>query len=246
MGRVVESDGLERRRRKHGLRLSTGPEFLESVANDKRVFPWVSATAEPISLAAIWPTCIGIEFETGGFLFQKLGPACYEVHTLFLPKSRGVLDCARVAASFMFCATECEEILTKVPVNNVAARRLTEKMGFAKEFSRRAAFGAQDVDYFRLSLKGWMFQEPRLAEVGREFHARVEQNTNHDEDPAHDQAVGCAIAIAKTGRLAKAQRFYNEWALFAGYEPAIQVNETTFSVGAMRLCFKDGSYELCQ
>lgn len=231
------------------MRLSTGPEFLESVANDPRVFPWVSASPEPVSLSAIWPTCIGVEFDTGGFLFQKLGAACYEVHTLFLPKSRGVLDCARVAASFMFCATECEEILTKVPVNNIAARRLTEKMGFTKAFSRRAAFGAQDVDYYRLPLTGWMFHESRLAEVGHEFHIRLEtsgvEHTKHEDD-AHERAVGCAMAIAKAGQLGKAQRIYNEWALFAGYEPAVQIDDTTFSVGAMRLRFRDGGYELCQ
>ena len=32
---------------------------------------------------------------------------------------------------------------------------------------------------------------------------------------------GCALAIAKAGQLGKAQRIYNEWALFAGYEPAV-------------------------
>lgn len=228
------------------MRLATGPEFLESVANHERVLPWVSAHSVPVSLAGIWPTCTGFEFETGGFVFQRLGAACYEVHTLFLPKSKGVLNCARLAAHFMFCATECEEILTKVPVDNIAARRLTEKMGFIKEFSRKAAFGGKDVDYFRLTLKGWMFKEPHLAKLGRDFHVAAEQTTDHGDDAAHDQAVGCALAIAKAGQLGKAQRIYNEWALFAGYEPAVQTEDTNFSVGAMRLRFDEGEYVICQ
>ena len=231
------------------MKLAASHEFLESVANDEAVHKWVAQDDKPISLAGLWDSSAFIEFDTGGFIFQALSAGLYEVHTLFLPKSHGVYDKARAAAHFMFCATDCAEIVTKVPAFNVAARRLTEKMGFVLDFSRKAAFAGNDVDYYRLPLKGWMFQEANLAEFGRQFHARLDaagKHTNHADDPAHDSAVGYALCAAQFGQLEKAQRFYNEWALFAGYEPAQRDNDNTFRAGDVSVRFADGSYELCQ
>ena len=232
------------------MKVATSPEFLESVANDERVHKWVAEDGKPISLAAIWPESIGIEFDTGGFLFQRLGVGVYEVHTLFLPKSVRVYDKARLAAQYMFCATDCKEILTKVPAFNIAARHLTERMWFIKDFCRTKAFAGHDVEYFRLPLKTWMFCESALAVAGKEFHARLEasgKHANHEDDAAHDQAVGYAIATARMGLLDKAKSLYNEWALFAGYEPAKQTKEAgTFSIGDVTVRFSNGEYELCQ
>jgi hypothetical protein len=227
------------------LKIAATHEFLEAVANDEAVHKWVSEDDKPISLASIWPQCIGIEFDTGGFVFQKIGPNCYEVHTLFLPKSRDVLSKARAAAHFMFCATDCTELVTKVPVFNVAAKRLTEKMWFTRDFVRASAFAGNDVEYFRLPLKQWLFAEKNLASVGEEFHKRLGE-PDHGQDTAHDQAVGYALCAGRFGLTDKAQHFYNEWALFAGYEPAIRKDNNAFSIGSVEIRFADGEYLICQ
>lgn len=146
------------------MRIATGPEFLESIANHPRVFPSVSRAGDgPISLAAAWPECIGIEFDTGGWLAHRLAPGLYELHTLFLPKSRGVRVAAAQMLRYLFCARDAIELVTRVPADLPHARRLAEWGGFQHQFTRPASWpraaGAVDVDHFRLPLDTWITHE---------------------------------------------------------------------------------------
>lgn len=193
----------------------------------------------------MWSSSIFLEFEDGGFVFQHLGNCLWEVHTLFLPKAKSPLWKARQAALHMFCATNCAEIITKVPAFNIPARRLTEQMWFVHDFTRPGAWGEHAIDYFRLPIKGWMFKEKKLAEAGHEFHERLPE-ISHAEDVAHDQVVGYALKTASSGLLLKALQFYNEWAIFAGYVPAILINENTAVIGDVTVAFSGGGYEICQ
>lgn len=144
------------------MKVATTPEFLQGVIDNPSVRPWVCKDGEtgPIPLSAVFGDGIGLEFETGGFFFHGLGDGVYEVHTLFLPGTKDALACAKAAAHFMFCATDCSLIVTKVPEDNVPARRLTEKMGFRHDYVRESAYlrggVLHDVRHYSLAMDDWM------------------------------------------------------------------------------------------
>ncbi|KRG69124.1 GNAT family N-acetyltransferase [Pseudoxanthomonas dokdonensis] len=147
------------------MRVAEGPEFLQGVIDHPKVKPWISQDGQdgPLPLSAIFDDGIGIEFATGGFFFHRLGDGVYEVHTLFLPGTRDALACAKAAAHYLFCGTDCTRIVTKVPEDNIPAWRLTEKVGFRKDRIRPAAFirrgVAHDIRHYSLNLDDWMHMQ---------------------------------------------------------------------------------------
>ncbi|MFK3647910.1 hypothetical protein ACI2IY_05660 [Lysobacter enzymogenes] len=208
------------------MKIARSPDFLESVANDPRVFPAVScAGMERVDLAPVWGDCIGLEFDTGGWLFHRLRPAYYEVHTLFLPRSRYVREMALAAAHYMFTGTDAMELVTKVPVDLPSALALAKASGFTERFTRKGAWirdsGAVDVVYLGLTLDEWARGVGReyLAERGEWFHQQLGEHQTHDDDPIHDLFVGLGIACAEAGQADKGLWLYNRWAAFAGYRP---------------------------
>jgi hypothetical protein len=144
------------------VRLATSPDFLQSVM--ERVYGWVAQDDEiDADLSALFPTCLFLEFETGGFVVQPLGGGRWEVHTLFLPGSRDVAACGAEAADFVFNHTDAQLVVTRVPVDNRAADRLTRRMGFAYTHTEPAAFlrkGVRhDVKHYALSRAAWQNRE---------------------------------------------------------------------------------------
>lgn len=129
------------------MKISTDPCFLQEVMDHPAVRPWIGPDGVEGSwpLAAIFDQGIGIEFEGGGFFFHRLGDGVVEVHTVFLPGTKGVPRFCAQAAEYLFCGTEVTKIVTKVPVDNVPALRLTERVGFRLDYVRPAAFPRGDV-----------------------------------------------------------------------------------------------------
>lgn len=145
------------------MKVAISPDFLQSVIDDPRVFPWLTQdgiSAENSRLSAIFDEGIGLEFDHGGFFFHRLGDGVYEVHTLFLPKSRNAYQAAQAAAHYLFCATDCTRIVTKVPADNVPAWKLTEKMRFHATNVRERAYIrggiAHDVKHYALDFDDWI------------------------------------------------------------------------------------------
>lgn len=141
------------------LRLSTSPEFLQSVIDAQ--WKWVAQDDEPrIPLAEVFDQWVCLESDEGGFVFVPMGEGVYEVHTLFLPDAQHVLACGREAAQIMFTATDAVRLVTKVPVDNVPADRLTQKMGASLTHIEPAAFlrggVRQDVKHYALSRDAWL------------------------------------------------------------------------------------------
>lgn len=143
------------------MRVATSPDFLQSCIDHPAVRPWICQDSDPadLPLAAVFEQGVGLEFETGGFFFHNLGDGTYEVHTLFLPGTKNAMECCQAAAHFMFCATDCTRIVTKVPEDNIPAWKLTEKMGFAKEYVREKAYTRggklHDVRCYALGMEQW-------------------------------------------------------------------------------------------
>ena len=90
----------------------------------------------------------------GGFLFVR-DRDVYEVHTNFLPRGRGpkVYDAARAAAFYMFTETDCLAIRTMVPRGNLAAKALTERMGFTRWGDTEV--NGVECGLYMLTLKEW-------------------------------------------------------------------------------------------
>ena len=143
------------------MRVAETPDFLQSVIDHPKVRPWIGQDSEQgnVQLSQIFGEGIGLEFETGGFFFHSLGDGVYEVHTLFLPGTTTALESCLAAAHFMFCGTDCMRIVTKVPEDNVPAWKLTEKMGFRKDYTREKAYTRggvlHDVRHYSLGMEAW-------------------------------------------------------------------------------------------
>ena len=117
------------------IRRTFDPAFLNQVVNHADVRPWLGQDrASPISMDALIANFenIALVNEWGGFVFAKLGPGIYEVHTQFLPAGRGerAVTAARQAARYMFKEAKAEVLLTDVPEDNSGALRLALATGF--------------------------------------------------------------------------------------------------------------------
>lgn len=144
------------------MKVATDPAFLESVANHPKVFPAVSCKGVArIDLDPIWADCVALEFDGGGFVFHRQDADVYEVHTLFLPHTKGVDDYAEQALAHMF-ANGARLILTQVAKDLPHVRRFAERHGFVrfggKENGWERESGPVDVDYFELERQGCLSQ----------------------------------------------------------------------------------------
>ena len=207
---------------------------INAVINHPAVHPWVAVAGQgELDLSGLVEdgSNVLLMADRGGFMFHRLEPAVYEVHTQFLPEGRGrhALKAARAALHHMFTGTDCMEVLTKCPVNNPATAWMARHLGFTLEFTRPAAWphedGLVDVDYYALRYPEWVKSAPGLDERGHWFHDRLHaekarlglESPDHPEDAAHDRHVGACVEMLLAGQPDKALILYNRWARFAGY-----------------------------
>ncbi|WP_396615500.1 hypothetical protein ACHZ97_14605 [Lysobacter soli] len=226
------------------MKISESPDFLESIANHPRVFPHVSMAGQThLTLQSSWDACVGIEFDTGGWIFHQLMMGYYEVHTLFLPKSKGVVEKAREALHYMFTATDALEIVTKVPADLPHALALAKAGGFTERFTVNGAWkrdtGVVDVHYLGLTLDEWARSNPELIARGDAFHAQLGEAKDHEDDPTHDAYAGLGIACWEAGQPEKGVWLYNRWALFAGYR-TLEYQDGAVEFDGIRLSLKNG------
>lgn len=244
------------------LRRTMDAAFLNTVANHEAVRPWLGGS-EQLDLTPVLanPENVALVNEFGGFVGVKLDGGLYECHSVFLPDGRGALGLAAAAEGlrYLFVETDCIEVVTKVPKDNQGALGLSRAMGFSKVFERENAWPTLEgerigVDYFSLPFAKWRSRDPLIEERGIWFHSRLEDLTTdpgkpipaHEDDPAHNRAVGAAVLMLASGNTIKACGLYNRWAAFSGYPgiklissaPAIiDMNEAVVSV-------RDGDMEV--
>jgi hypothetical protein len=219
------------------LRRTLDPSFLNRVVNDASVRPWVTlggAGALDVSPLVASPANIALVGDHGGFILERHEPGVYELHTQFLPAGRGpaVYEAAAEGLRHMMAATDCSEIVTRVPACNRAAEAGARRGGFRPIFTRDNAWTGPDgspcaVTYYRLDVDDWREQDPTLPAVGEWFHQQLDAAMDagkvarppHPEDPAHDRAAGASVLMLKAGNAAKGVYTYNKWARLAGYSP---------------------------
>lgn len=135
------------------------PEFLESVANHPRVFPYVSVKGmTEVRFGDRWAECIGLQWEDGGFVMHKQDEGVYEVHTLFLPHAKDRAAKAQEARRYMFDEVGATLLLTQVAKDLPHVRRFAERAGFVRFGGAENAIerdsGFVDVDYFEMERQG--------------------------------------------------------------------------------------------
>ena len=139
------------------MKLSTGPEFFESVANHPDVYGAVSCKGcGPIRFGPAWADCIGLEFgDRGGFIYHRQAADVYEVHTLFLPHTKDAAKFARQSLEYMFGERCAELILTQIAVDLPHVRRFALKQGFTKFHEVPDGWerdsGSVDLEFFELT-----------------------------------------------------------------------------------------------
>lgn len=209
---------------------------INQIANDPSVRPWMGGEGE-LDLSAAVGDSANITFlsneDNGAYLCHKTGDGVYEVHSMFLPSGRGgyAVDCMREALRFMFCATDCVELRTRIPDNNEMAKGIGKVAGFQEIFRRDNYWpspeGLIGCSHQSMSLDVWRGRDTDIRQHGELFHekleaAKIEMGSPlpvHDEDEAHDRAVGASMLMALNGNPRKAVWAYNRWAIFAGYAP---------------------------
>lgn len=209
------------------MKLSHSPDFFESVANHPEVFEKIApAGLDRVSFSDAWGACLGFEFEDGGFLVHHHGDGLYELHTLFLPHCKGVLAKGRQVIHFLFCATDCTELVTRIPCDLPKPRGLALAAGFIFRGKREGVFpranGPIDVEWFGMTIDEFIVADRHVQKLGQSFHERLERegiDTNHGNDPWHDRYVGYALSCNALGQRDKGITAYNRWARYAGFLP---------------------------
>lgn len=217
------------------LKRTLDGESLTAVANHPDVRPWLGGEGDIDLRAAVAnPLNVALVNEHGGFVAIRHEPAIYEVHTLFRKEGRGahLIEAAAESFRYMFAATDCIEIQTKVPAGNVAAHRLAQIVGFQPVFEREKAWigpdgGLASISYRSLSFDAWRAKDNSIERAGNWFRKSLSEGANAEvaADPAHDRAVGAAVLMVQAGNARKAVWLYNRWARHAGLAPMTMLSE---------------------
>lgn len=197
------------------------PAFLNTVINHPDVRPWLEGVGElDISKQVFNADNFALVTDAGGFLLIRHEPGRYEVHSQFLPgRGTHAIRAMKVAQEWMFTRTDCEAIVSKVPLGNGAAKGLAITGGL------RVIFRREGAEYVELTLMDWAMRTAALESHGERFHAFLEASKAaagsslaiHPHDPAHERAVGAALLMIERGQPEKGVDFYNRWARHAGY-----------------------------
>lgn len=213
------------------MRRTFGSEALNRIGNDPDVRPWLGGDG-PLDFSSAVENIdnIALVSDSGGFVGFDQGAGRYEVHSLFSPSRkprRLAILAMRDALAYMFTSTPCVELVTKVPIDNRAAKGLARIAGFEKRFDGTRNWSGdveKQIGFYGLNLEAWALKSMDALRLGRWFHATLEtlktatQSLAHPEDVVHDRIVGATIAMLRSGLLWKAVSFYNQWASWAGYE----------------------------
>ena len=212
------------------MRRTCESEDLNRIANDQDVRPWLGGDVPAdFSTALDNIDNVALVSDFGGFVFFNHGAGRYEVHSLFsLSRPRqSAVHAMRDALVYMFTSTPCVELVTKVPIDNRAARGLARLAGFEKRFDGTRHWSRdveKQIGFYGLNLESWVLRSRDALRLGQWFHVALEtlktatQSPAHPEDGVHDHIVGATIEMLRSGLLWKAVSFYNQWASWAGYE----------------------------
>lgn len=241
---------------------TTDAARVNAIVNHPGVRPWVADLGEgEIDLSGLLgkPNTLCLAGEHGVFLVIKYGDGIWECHTAVLPEGRGAWarGFAEELVRYMFTATDCVDLITRVPQGHVAAKTLTEAMGFRWQFDTppECLFRGEmvPVHIYTLTLQEWSVRASWVEEEGAEFHQwlnrQVDEGTPHETDPGHNRTVGIALAMMRAGMVAKGVVWYNRAALAARHKTIALVGldppQVRFDAGILTMSGGKLHYEPC-
>jgi hypothetical protein len=180
------------------LKRTFDPDFLNAVANDAAVRPWLLGDGV-IDLGPLLADerNVALVNDAGGFVLTANGLGDYEVHTMFMPGADDVAGAARECAAWVFSNTDAMRIVTKCPRDNLRARKLAEATGLRVVFEMPAwACLALDIDAWAMSLA---------------------------DDPA--DAAWAAVEMIAAHNPVKARAWLARWTALAGSMPVPVLSE---------------------
>lgn len=219
------------------MRRTVDATAFNVIANHPAVRPWTGGDGVADLTAIISELSnIALIGEAGGFVGVNHGAGRYEVHSLFNPArpKQAAIYAMRDAMAYMFTSTPCVELLTKVPVDNLAAKGLSRLAGFTLQFESLSAWNTESqkmTAFYSLPIEKWALLSRESKRMGAWFHAMLdtirtdEQHAAHPDDAVHDAMVGAAIGMLQAGLVWKAVSCYNRWALWTGYETLVVESE---------------------
>lgn len=205
-------------------------DVFNEIANHPEVRPWLGGTHE-LDLTETIANPENFAFltdeEMGGYIYHKLQPGLYAVHTLSLPEGRGrqMLGARSQSLREMFIKSDAVEIVTMVPDGNLGALTWAKHAGFRETFRRESAFDLMGemvgVSYQSLTYQDWVIHDAANRREGAIFHQAIHQvvEDDHGDDPVHNALVGATMEGCLNGNIEKAITLYNRYAVHAGYQP---------------------------
>ena len=117
------------------MRVATTPDFLESIANDPRVRPWLGDSSEPVKAGDSWAITRALEWDDGGVVFMDEGVGVYSVHLVFARKAKGVIEKCFQAADWLF-AHGGAAVVADIPATHRHVRAVALALGMKERGGR--------------------------------------------------------------------------------------------------------------
>lgn len=114
------------------MRVAGTPDFLESIANDPLIRPWVGGNGE-VRAGESWARTVALEWDDGGVIFMREAPRVYSVHLVFKRKARDVLAKLADAKRFAFEHMDAHTLVAEIPATHRHVRKCAEAMGMRQD-----------------------------------------------------------------------------------------------------------------
>lgn len=135
------------------MRVADSPAFLEGVANNPRVRPYIGPGTHEFRAGESWWRTLALEWGEGGIVFLDEGRGTYSAHWVFLPKTPDVVGKAREALRYLFTHTDARRVIGKTPLKLRHARKAAKAAGM------RHLFDCDGHSFCELTRAQWLTDE---------------------------------------------------------------------------------------
>lgn len=209
---------------------TTDAGAANAILNHPQVRPYIADEADgyvDVSKQLAAGNVLALRGEHGLFMVYKYDVGIWETHTAVLPEGRGAwaLAFAKAGATFMFTQTDCAEIMTRVPQGHIAAKALTDAVGFRHQFTTLpdCLFRGRYVPchIYAMPMAEWFGRVEGMEAEGEKFHRWLNAQVGnghgepHPSDPGHNKIVGVTLAMIAGGQVAKGVALYNKCSIAA-------------------------------
>lgn len=207
----------------------THPHHLNRLLSDPSIEPWVRGYAIgklDASRLLEDPSIIVLGGKFAACVLRQVMPGLYDLHVQCVPEGRGkwMLDFSRAAFHWLFCRTDCMEIMGRLPTGNLPVKAYARSLGFRHRFTSQKGW-VKDLDplpcdIVSICLHDWVAAAPGLVERGHWVAEHLQVSWVQEEE----RFIGLAMEMLLSGQtqVMKAVVWHNRWADMAGF-PIMQI-----------------------